>query len=92
MVALTLLTAIATMTSGIYGASLQRVMNFGNNPTGAEMHIYVPDNRASNPPILVASHYCGGTAQAYYSGTQFARLADQYGFSTFPQSTLKASY
>ena len=44
------------------------------------MYIYVPDKRAANPPILVAIHYCTGTAQAYFSGTQFKTFADQYGF------------
>lgn len=83
MVSFTVLSVVASLASGIYGASLQQVPNFGNNPTGAGMFIYVPDRRATNPPILVASHYCGGTAQAYHSGTGYAGLADQYGFSMF---------
>ena len=28
----------------------------------------------------MASHYCTGTGPAFYSGTEFASLADQYGF------------
>ena len=44
------------------------------------MFIYVPDKLAANPPIIVAIHYCTGTAQAYFSGTRYASLADQYGF------------
>lgn len=35
-------------------ASLQRVTNFGNNPTGINMHIYVPDRVAADPAIIVA--------------------------------------
>ncbi|MBY8854327.1 esterase, partial [Saccharothrix sp. MB29] len=33
-------------------------------------------------------HYCTGTGQAFYSGTEFARLADQYGFIVvYPTAT-----
>ena len=37
---------------------------------------------ASRPdrPILVAVHYCTGSGPAFYSGTEFASLADRYGF------------
>jgi acetylxylan esterase len=61
-------------------ASLVQVTNFGNNPSGLQMYVYVPNNVTANPPILVALHYCTGTGPAFYSGTQFASLADQYGF------------
>jgi len=61
-------------------ASLQRVNNFGSNPTGVAMYVYKPDKLASKPPVLVAMHYCTGSAQAYYSGTQYKSLADQRGF------------
>jgi hypothetical protein len=36
------------------GASLQRVSDFGENPTGINMYIYVPDNVAANPAVIVA--------------------------------------
>lgn len=42
--------------------------------------IYVPDQLAANPPIIVAMHYCTGTAQAYFQGTQYANLANSKGF------------
>ncbi len=61
-------------------ASLVQVTNFGNNPSNNKMYIYVPNNVRSNPPILVALHYCTGTGPAFFSGTSFASLADQYGF------------
>ena len=35
---------------------------------------------SATPPLLVAMHYCTGTAQAYYSGTEYHTLADKYGF------------
>lgn len=61
-------------------ATLTQVTDFGSNPTNVGMFIYVPDTLASNPAIIVAMHYCTGTAQAYYSGTQYANLANTYGF------------
>ncbi|KAI4597213.1 hypothetical protein KJ359_004726 [Pestalotiopsis sp. 9143b] len=68
-------------------ASLQQVTDFGDNASGTLMYIYVPDNLASNPAIVVAIHYCTGTASAYYSGTPYAALAEQYGFIViYPQS------
>jgi acetylxylan esterase len=61
-------------------ASLVQVQSFGNNPSGAQMFIYVPDQLAASPPVLAAIHYCGGSAQAYYDGTGYKGLADQHGF------------
>lgn len=68
-------------------AALQQVTNFGSNPSNTKMFIYVPDKLAPNPPIIVAIHYCTGTAQAYYSGSPYAGLADQKGFIViYPES------
>lgn len=61
-------------------ASLVQVTSFGNNPANNKMYIYVPNNVRSNPPILVALHQCTGTGPGFFSSTQFAALADQYGF------------
>ncbi|GAB2602953.1 hypothetical protein Aab01nite_85140 [Paractinoplanes abujensis] len=69
-------------------ASLQEVTGFGTNPTNLRMHLYVPDRLAANPGLLVAVHYCTGTGPAFYSGTEFASLADQYGFIVvYPSAT-----
>jgi acetylxylan esterase len=68
-------------------ATLTQVNNFGSNPSGVRMYIYVPDNLQAKPPILTAIHYCTGTANAFYTGTPYARLADQYGFIViYPES------
>ncbi|KAI1114976.1 Alpha/Beta hydrolase protein [Nemania sp. NC0429] len=68
-------------------ASLQQVTNFGANTSGTKMYIYVPNKVASNPAIIVAIHYCSGTASAYYSGTPYATLAEKYGFIViYPES------
>jgi acetylxylan esterase len=61
-------------------AQLTQVTNFGDNPSGTGMYIYVPTKLAAKPPIIVAIHYCTGTAQAYYTGSPYAKLADQKGF------------
>src|SRR5689334_24230397 len=69
-------------------AQLVEVTNFGTNPTNLRMHLYVPDRVAARPAILVAVHYCTGTGPAFHSGTQFASLADQYGFIVvYPSAT-----
>jgi poly(hydroxyalkanoate) depolymerase family esterase len=52
------------------------------------MYVYVPDNVAPNPPLLVLSHFCGGSAcdvfnQARGDGTTnggIVQAADKYGF------------
>ena len=71
-------------------ASLVEVTNFGTNPTGLRMHLYVPDNipAGARPAVLVAVHYCTGSGPAFFSGTQFAQLADQFKFIViYPSAT-----
>lgn len=57
-------------------STLQQVSNFGPNPTGVQMFLYRPTKLASPPPLIIAMHYCTGTAQAYFQGTSLAQLAD----------------
>jgi acetylxylan esterase len=69
-------------------ASLTQVTNFGTNPTNLGMYLYVPDRVAARPGVLVAVHYCTGSGPAYFSGTEFASLADRYGFIViYPSAT-----
>ncbi|WP_245667124.1 extracellular catalytic domain type 1 short-chain-length polyhydroxyalkanoate depolymerase [Actinomadura latina] len=69
-------------------ASLTEVTDFGTNPSGLRMHLYVPDRVQERPPVLLAVHWCTGSGPAMYSGTEFARLADQYGFIViYPSAT-----
>ncbi|KAF8857801.1 alpha/beta-hydrolase [Acephala macrosclerotiorum] len=49
------------------------------HPTNVGFYIYIP-SVTPNLAVIVAMYYCTGTAQAYYSGTQYATLADQHGF------------
>jgi acetylxylan esterase len=60
--------------------SLQQVTSFGNAPTKAAFYIYVPKKLAASPGIIVAVHYCSGTAQAYYQGSPYKDLSEKYGF------------
>ncbi len=81
------------LSSPASAASLVEVTNFGDNPGGARMHLYVPDVRPANPAIVVAMHGCGGSGPGFYSGSQFASLADQYGFIViYPTATQQAGF
>jgi acetylxylan esterase len=79
-VVVTLVAALAVASPASAAAALQEVTDFGDNPSGIKMFLYVPDNVADNPPILVAVHWCHGTATDMYNGTQYATLAEKYGF------------
>ncbi|MET8527373.1 PHB depolymerase family esterase [Micromonospora sp. NPDC005172] len=92
------LTAVATVAAAALAfatpasaATLTQVTGFGNNPTNLQMHLYVPDRVASRPGILLALHYCTGTGPAFYSGTQYASLADRYGFIVIYPSATRSS-
>jgi len=73
-------------------ASLVEVTGFGTNPSNLRMHLYVPDNVAPRPAVVVAVHYCTGSGPAFFSGTEFANLANQYGFIlVYPSATRSGS-
>ncbi|MEU9578059.1 extracellular catalytic domain type 1 short-chain-length polyhydroxyalkanoate depolymerase [Streptomyces chilikensis] len=74
-------------------ASLVQVTNFGDNPGNMKMHVYVPDNRPAKPAVVLAMHGCGGSGQNFYSGSEFASLADRYGFVViYPTATQSAGF
>jgi poly(hydroxyalkanoate) depolymerase family esterase len=71
-------------------ASLTRVTSFGTNPTNLNMYIYVPDNLAARPALLVLVHYCTGSASAMFSGYghDYVTAADRNGYIiVFPEAT-----
>ena len=69
-------------------AALTQVTGFGPNPTNLAMHLYVPNSVAARPAVLVAVHYCTGSGPAFFAGTEFAALADRYGFVViYPSAT-----
>lgn len=77
---------LAFLVANVLGASAaagtlqQQTGNWGSNPTNVGFYYYKPPNVQAKPALIVAMHYCTGTAQAYFSGTQYANLADQYGY------------
>ena len=72
--------SVAAPAAAAPAASLTQVTSFGNNPSNLWMYEYVPNNVQQHPPILLALHGCQGSGPYLYSSTQFASLADQYGF------------
>ncbi|MBN1170695.1 MAG: PHB depolymerase family esterase [Micromonosporaceae bacterium] len=75
-------------------ATLTQITNFGTNPSSLKMYVYKPANVAAKPPILVAVHYCTGTASAFASGmaSEFVSGADKYGYIVvFPEATRSGS-
>ncbi|MEU6159678.1 PHB depolymerase family esterase [Streptomyces sp. NPDC047130] len=74
-------------------ASLTQVTGFGDNPGNMQMHVYVPDSRPARPAVVVAMHGCGGTGPNFYSGSEFASLADRFGFIVvYPTATQSAGF
>ncbi|MEU7932374.1 extracellular catalytic domain type 1 short-chain-length polyhydroxyalkanoate depolymerase [Micromonospora echinofusca] len=88
--ALTALAAVA-LAPPASAATLTEVTNFGPNPSNLRMYLYVPDAVAPRPGLLVAVHYCTGTGPAMYSGTQYAALADRYGYIVVYPSVTRSS-
>jgi poly(hydroxyalkanoate) depolymerase family esterase len=82
-----------SLTPPAAAASLAEVTNFGANPGGMRMHIYVPDVRPANPAVVVAMHGCGGSGPGFYSSSEFASLANQHGFVViYPTATQQAGF
>lgn len=68
-------------------SNLTQVFDFGPNPRNVTGHIYVPANLPKGAPILVAPHWCHGTAQDVFNGRSWASAGDQYGFiSIYPDT------
>ncbi|MEV5437563.1 PHB depolymerase family esterase [Streptomyces sp. NPDC052682] len=72
-------------------ATLREVTNFGTNPSNLQMYLYVPDHVAAHPAVVVAVHYCTGSGPAMYNNTEYASLADRYGFIVVYPSVTRAS-
>ncbi|SDF41463.1 esterase, PHB depolymerase family [Lentzea fradiae] len=89
-----LLTAAgAVITPAASAASLTEVTNFGDNPGGMRMHVYVPDTRPANPAVVVAMHGCGGNGPGFHSGSEFSSLADRYGYVViYPSAQQEAGF
>ncbi len=71
-----------TYTPGTYGP----VPDFGTNPGGLSMYQYEPAELADPAPVVVAIHYCSGSADAFRE-TGIEALADEQGFLVvYPQA------
>ena len=91
--AFTALTTVTELTPHASAAGLTQVTNFGADPGGAQMYIYVPTTVQAHPAILLALHGCGGTGPGFYSSSEFASLADRYGFVViFPSAEQQAGF
>ncbi|TYB54559.1 PHB depolymerase family esterase [Nonomuraea sp. PA05] len=97
-IASAIIAAAALVTVGLItappaaSAQLTEVTGFGTNPTNLRMHLYVPDGVGARPALLVAVHYCTGSGPAFYSGTEFASLADRHRFIVvYPSATRSGS-
>jgi poly(hydroxyalkanoate) depolymerase family esterase len=92
LLAAALLTApAASARTEAAAATLTEVTGFGTNPSSLQMYLYVPDSVTAHPAVLVAVHYCTGSGPAMYSGTEYASLADQYGFIVIYPSVTRSS-
>ncbi|UCM87890.1 extracellular catalytic domain type 1 short-chain-length polyhydroxyalkanoate depolymerase [Streptomyces marincola] len=85
---LPLLAALLMTAPPAAAAQLTEVTNFGSNPSNLRMHLYVPDSVPAKPAVVVAVHYCTGSGPAFHANTEFASLADRYGFVVvYPSAT-----
>src|SRR5262245_61695753 len=44
-------------------------------PSYLQMYVYVPDNKAAKPPIIVSAHACGSTASGQFGNITKIRAA-----------------
>jgi len=75
----------------LQAASVQMVSRstWGANgvPSYVSMYIYVPDNRATKPPIVVACHSCGTPVSGYVNSITGIRSAADNGGSSVAMLT-----
>ena len=72
--------ALASASLPAPASTLRQITGFGSNPTGLRMYLYVPHHVRPHPGLVVAMHFCTGSGQAMFAKTEFASLADRYGF------------
>ncbi|MFN8073789.1 MAG: PHB depolymerase family esterase [Kineosporiaceae bacterium] len=72
---------------------LVQVKDFGDNPSKLGMYVHVPEKLQAKAPLVVASHYCTGSAASFYTGADFGvgslvAASDRLGFIiVFPEAT-----
>ncbi|MFC4110866.1 PHB depolymerase family esterase, partial [Micromonospora zhanjiangensis] len=95
-VALLPLAAVAVLLAArpAAAATMTQVTNFGTNPTNLKMYIYVPDNVAPKPALLLLVHYCSGSASGIFNGNghDYVTAADRYKYIiVLPEATRSGS-
>ncbi|KAJ3130529.1 hypothetical protein HK098_000094 [Nowakowskiella sp. JEL0407] len=86
------LLALVTASNVVYGASLVQISNFGSNPTNIKAYEYVPSSIKSPKSLLVAVHFCTGSASAMFNNYDFDSFADKYGYyMMYPETTRSGS-
>ncbi|WP_159943233.1 MULTISPECIES: PHB depolymerase family esterase [unclassified Nocardiopsis] len=88
---LPLLAALLFTAPPASAATLTEVTDFGPNPSGLRMYLYVPDTVTEDPAVLVAQHWCTGSGPVFHSNTEYASLADRYGFIVVYPSVTRSS-
>lgn len=69
-------------------ATLVEVSSFGSNPGALRMFYYAPAGLPAAAPLVVVMHGCTQTAAVYAGQTDWAMLADRYGFAVvLPEQT-----
>jgi poly(hydroxyalkanoate) depolymerase family esterase len=61
-------------------AALWEVTNFGHNPGNLRMFEYVPSTVSRHPAVVVVLHCCTGSGPVMFTNTEYATLADRFGF------------
>ncbi|KAJ3044399.1 hypothetical protein HDV00_002291 [Rhizophlyctis rosea] len=74
------LLTLSTLATAQSSKGLQRITNFGTNPSNLLMDVYIPDNLPTKPPLLLGIHWCTGSGEAFYTGTEWKQMADKYKF------------
>ncbi|KAJ7087643.1 Alpha/Beta hydrolase protein [Mycena belliarum] len=81
---LSVLQVLAAVTAFSWSASAGTTMtvtNWGDNPSNLPaLLVYTPSNLASNPPIVVGLHPCGGSGPQFMAEFDIPAFADQLGF------------
>jgi acetylxylan esterase len=83
--------ALLLVSSPASAVSLTEVPSFGTNPSMLKMYLYVPSSVTAKPAVVVAVHYCHGSGPAFFQGSQYATLAEKYGFILIFPSVTQAS-
>lgn len=83
---------VQLLSATLEASELQEIESFGPNPSGLDMHLYVPDRALVKPPVLLAVHYCTGSGPKFHAGSGFSELADQHGFLVIYPSAVREGH